>query len=501
MTAQNTTAREMPLEIHAELSRLLEEDQATAVRETHSAIVVLFGDRAYKVKKPVDLGFLDFRDVESRRAVCLRELALNRRLAPDVYLDVATVTGSDGVPSDYLVVMRRMPESVRLATMIRSGIAVEDHVRRLARLLARFHAGAARGTDITAEGSAEALLGRWHANLLETERFRGGLLDASDHAELADLVERYVTGRTPLLAERGEQGLVVDGHGDLIADDVFCLPDEPRVLDCLEFDDRLRWLDVLDDAGFMAMDLERLGRADLAAEFLRWYSEYSGWPYVRSLAHHYISYRAFVRAKVSCLRAAQGDRSSIEGVTAYVQLALAHARAAEVRLVLVGGAPGSGKSTLAAGLADRLGGVLLSTDRVRRELAGVAAADRYTDEGKRAAYDELLRRAADALGHGETVVLDATWGDPATRAAAAAVANRTSSRLNALDCRVDPDVAVERARRRLAAGSDSSEAGAEVARLLALSRADWPDATGIGTGVDPEMSLAVAWACLTGAGA
>ena len=116
MTSQGTAAQEMSPDVCAELSRLLDEDQATAVRETHSAIVVLFGDRAYKLKKPVDLGFLDFRDVQARHAVCFRELALNRRLAPDVYLDVATLTGSDGVPSDYLVVMRRMPESVRLST-------------------------------------------------------------------------------------------------------------------------------------------------------------------------------------------------------------------------------------------------------------------------------------------------------------------------------------------------------------------------------------------------
>jgi hypothetical protein len=467
----------------------LDDDRAAAVRETHSAIVVLYGDRAYKVKKPVDLGFLDFRDLAARRSVCFRELELNRRLAPDVYLDVATVRGSDGEAADYMLVMRRMPEAARLSTMVRAGEPVEEHLRALARLLTTFHAGADRGPAISAEGSADALLRRWRANLLETERFRGGLLGTGEHAEISERVERYVEGRRPLLAERGAAGLVVDGHGDLIADDVFCLPDHPRVLDCLEFDDRLRWLDVLDDAGFLAMDLERLGRADLAAAFLAWYAEFSGRPRVLSLEHHYIAYRAFVRAKVSCIRAAQGDRSSVTEVPAYVDLALHHARAAEVRLVLVGGAPGSGKTTLGAGLADRVGAVLLGSDRVRRELTDIGVGDRYTPRGKAAAYAEMLRRAEGALRHGETVVLDATWGDPATRVAAAALAARTSSRLVCLECRVDPAIAAARAGARHARGADLSDAGSRVSLELSAERAPWPGAYMVDTSATPGDAL------------
>ncbi|MGZ4533494.1 MAG: hypothetical protein ACXVXP_14250, partial [Mycobacteriaceae bacterium] len=231
-----------------------------SVYETHSAVVFFFGDRAYKVKKPVDLGFLDFTTVEARRAVCHREVELNRRLAPDVYLGVAEVTDAEGMPCEWMVVMRRMPEERRLSTLVRSGVAVDDELRALARMLAVFHAKAKRGPEIDDAGSVDGLRGRWMANLAEMEPFRGDPLEAEVIDEIADRAMRYLAGRRSLFTARVDAGLICDGHGDLSADDVFCLPDGPRALDCLEFDDRLRWVDGLDDAAFLAMDLERLGK-------------------------------------------------------------------------------------------------------------------------------------------------------------------------------------------------------------------------------------------------
>jgi aminoglycoside phosphotransferase family enzyme/predicted kinase len=462
---------------------------AAVVRETHSAVVLLVADRAYKVKKPVDLGFLDFRSLAVRERVSRRELELNSRLAPDVYLDVATLAGSDGVPTDYVLVMRRMPEAARLSTLVTAGQPVDDHLSLLARLLAAFHARADRGPAIAAEGDHPALLRRWTANLAETEQYVGAVLPPEGHAELSRLVHRYLAGRRVLLAERAAEGLVVDGHGDLIADDVFCLPDGPRVLDCLEFDDRLRWVDVLDDVAFLAMDLESLGRPDLGARFVASYHELGGARAVPSLEHHYIAYRAFVRAKVACIRAAQGDPTAAADARAHLDLALRHARASDVSLILVGGAPGSGKTTLAGGLADRLDAMLLSTDLVRREL-GTPPSERYGPAAKAAAYAELLRRAGLALARGEHVVLDATWGSAALREQARELAERTSSRLVALECHVRPDLAAARAQARLAAGEGPSEAGAVVSRALAGERDPWLDATRVDTTGDPATSLA-----------
>ncbi len=335
-----------------------------AVHETHIGIVLLLGDRAYKLKKPVRTPFLDFSTREQRLAALQRELRLNRRLAPDVYLGLADVSAVSpdggpvaGDPAEHVLVMRRMPADRRLATLVRSGADVDEDLRALARLVAAFHAGADRGPEIAVEGGRDALRARWRANIAELQPFRGTVLDASTVDAIEALAMRFLAGRGPLFADRIAHDRVVDGHGDLIAGDVFCLDDGPRVLDCLEFDDRLRYVDVLDDVAFLAMDLERLGRPDLAERFLDAYVEFSADPAPSSLRHHYIAYRAVVRAKVACLRHAQGDESAAAEAVQHTDIALQHLRAGDVRLVLVGGLPGTGKTTLAGGLADRFGAV------------------------------------------------------------------------------------------------------------------------------------------------
>jgi uncharacterized protein len=452
------------------------------IRETHSGVVVLSGDVACKVKKPVDLGFLDFRTLAARGRACRREFDLNRRLAPDVYLDLLTFRGSDGRVLEHAVLMRRMPDELRLSALAESGLDVDAHLRSLARIVAAFHSTARSGPRIATEGRAPALRRRWAANIEETVSFRGTVLDPAVHEEIAWRARSYVDGRAVLLAERASAGLVVDGHGDLIAEDVFCLPDHPRILDCLEFDDRLRYVDVLDDIAFLAMDLERLGRPELGERLLAYYAEFGGHPQPASLAHHYVAYRAFVRAKVACIRAGQGAPEAVDEARDLAGLSLRHLRAGEVRLVLVGGAPGTGKTTLAAAIADRIGGVLLSSDDVRREVPLPAGQDRYSERAKAATYRELLRRSRLALKHGETVVADATWSRHSTRQAAERVAGETCSRLVALECRLPRSVAAARAQRRLDARAASSEAGADIALRLAAQREPWPEAAAIDTG-------------------
>ncbi|HEV7204154.1 MAG TPA: AAA family ATPase [Jatrophihabitans sp.] len=471
----------------------------TGLHETHSSVVVLLGDRAYKVKKPVDLGFLDFRTLAARQRDCARELELNRRIAPDVYLDVATLAASDGTTLEPVLVMRRMPEERRLSTLVEQGADVDDAVRDVARLVAAFHTRADRGPEIAEAGGRAALWRRWNANLDETQRFRDAVLPAATHERIRRLALRYVDGRGPLLAARATAGLTVDGHGDLTAQDIFCLPDGPRVLDCLEFDDRLRHVDVIDDVAFLAMEFEHLGRTDLAQRFLRWYTEFDAVTAVGSLQHHYIAYRAFVRAKVECLRAEQGVREAGAEAVRYAALALRHLEAGEVRLALVGGAPGSGKSTLAAALADRLDAMVISTDDVRTE-SSVEGGDRYRTEAKDATYREVLARTRRALENGESVIADATWGDTAWRRAAAEVASSTSSALIALHCTAPVDLAAQRADERQRSGAGTSEAGAAVAVALAVHRDPWPEAAVIDTSGPPEASLSAALDAVGAAG-
>lgn len=465
------------------------------VHETHAAVVFLLGDRAYKLKKPVSLGFLDFTSRESRQAVCRREVDANARIAADVYLGVADVTGPDGTVCDHLVVMKRMPAARRLTTLVRSGAPVDGHLRQLARVVAAFHAASRHAPEISAQGSSDALTSRWTDSFGQVRPFRRTILDDRLMNEIERLTLDFLAGRQPLFADRMATGRVVDGHGDLLADDIFCLDDGPRVLDCIEFDDRLRWLDGLDDAAFLTMDLEYLGAPHLAARFLDWYAEFAADPAPASLRHHYIAYRAFVRAKVACLRYDQGDESAAADAARHADLTVGHLRAGAVTLVLVGGLPGTGKSTLAGQLADQLGAVLLSSDRLRKELAGLApdtpAAAQYQqgiyDPGwTERTYDELLARAEALLQRGETVILDASWTHANHRDAANEVANRTHTTLVALQCEAATEIAVARLRQRAPTISDADE---RIAAAIAAHTDPWPQATAIRTDDTPDRSL------------
>jgi hypothetical protein len=456
------------------------------LHETSSAIVLLAGDRAYKIKKPVDLGFLDFRALDARRRAVQRELELNRPLAPDVYLDVAILHASDGAEVEYVLVMRRMPDRLRLSHLVAEGSLEHRHLDEIARLLVRFHATAARGADISAEAGVVGLRRRWTDNLHETRRFAEGEATATVHRRVGELAFGYVDGRGPLFAQRADEGRYVEGHADLTADDVYLLEDGPRVLDCLEFDDRLRRVDVLDDVAFLAMDLERLGRPDLGRRLLDRYAEFGGAVPVASLEHHYLAYRAFVRAKIAWLRAEAGEPDAPDLVERYLSITLRHLLTGEPTLVLVGGSPGAGKTTIASRLADRLGAVLMSTDVIRAEFG---APVRYDEAAKAAVYERLIAHAELALSHGESVIADATWSTAAGRVAARACAARTYSRLVELECHAPPALAADRAQRRFELGAGPSAADAAVVQRLARSREPWPTALAVDTSGSPEEAL------------
>jgi hypothetical protein len=480
-------------------------DQPAAVAETHASVVVLVGDRAYKVRKPVDLGFLDYRTREARRVASHREVELNRRLAPDVYLGVVDVVDGDGHPVDHLVAMRRMPAERRLSTLVGAGADVDDELWQLAHLLAAFHAGANGGVAADRAASRGALARRWATNTREMLALPGTPLPAALVRRVDGEAARYLAGREPLFARRIAEGRACDGHGDLLANDIFCLPDGPRILDCLDFDDALRLDDALADVAFLAMDLERLGRPDLAGRFLAAYREHAGdcWP--PSLAHHHVAYRAQVRAKVAAIRAGQGDPLAAGEAVRLLHMADRHLEVGRVRLLLVGGLPGTGKSTLADGLADALSATVLRSDEVRKELAGIPAdtpagapygQGLYTRDAVTATYRALLARARVALGMGETVVLDASFTSAAWRAEARDVAAEAHAEPVELHCTVPPALAAERIRRRLAAGPGASDATPEVAAAMAATAEPWPTAHVVDMSGGPGDGLAAALSVL-----
>ena len=520
------------------------------VVETHGALIFLWGDKAHKIRKPLDLGFLDNRTPTARAEQSRREVELNSRLAPDVYLGVLEVRrsrgrnpdnpGNDDDVVDHVVEMRRLPERLSLARLVRERQAGSRRVGdtdivaglgEVARQIAQLHDQSPRTMEIDDAGLQDTLHGLWAESLEHLRRLEVGRDAREIVDDIAVLSYDYLRGRGPLLRSRIDAGRIVDGHGDLLAADVYLMEDGPRIIDCLEFDDRLRYGDAILDIGFLAMDLDRLGATDLAVVVVDSYRAASGDDAPTSLAHHYLAYRALVRAKVTAIRAEQGEGPA---AIADARLALQLADRAvdsllrgRVRLVLVGGVSGSGKSTLAAALADSLGAELLRSDVVRLELregsAGTAgsagpagsagssgAAEGYSASAMDAVYGELLARAARLLEHGRSVVLDATWLKPRRRAEAETVAADTHAELVEIACTAPRDELVRRITERARDGADPSEATVEVLDAQLSDLAPWPDAIEVDTvALDVRDAAAVhewagrelgplPWACLPG---
>lgn len=457
------------------------------VRETHTGVVVLCGDRAYKAKKPIATDFLDFSTPELRERACVRELELNRRMAPDVYLGVAHLSDPTGGPSEPVLVMRRMPEDRRL-TRILADPAAGSEISALVGLLAQFHHTARRGPDIDQAGTPEALRDRWQA-LLRTLRAQPADLVAPELlARIEARAMRYLEGRKSLLTSRIAEGCLLDGHGDLQAEDIFDLPDGFRVLDCLDFDDRLRHVDCLDDIAFLAMDLEFLGHDDLGIRLLDDYQRVTGDSAPPSLRDHYIAYRALVRAKVNVIRFGQGDVTARDHTRRHLPTAAHHLDRAAVRLALVGGLPGTGKSTVAEHLSLATGAMVLGTDAVRRSLSAVGeltgpvggyGVGMYSAADKARVYTEVLLQARELLESGRSVILDASWIDPDERRRAAVLADEVHAELVQLRCHCPEALANERIRQRPAGDSDATPA---IAAAMSTVDAPWPDAIALDTG-------------------
>lgn len=476
----------------------MDELPGVAALETHVSWLFFTPDLVFKVKKPVRLGFLDFSYPPSRWRACADEVRLNRRLCPDVYDGVARLALPDG-SEETMVVMRRLPQARCLARLaVEDDAALVAELPRLVELIAAFHATADRSGDIDAAGTADWARHLWEHNVAELGPFRDALLDGAVLDEVDARARAFLSAREPLFDSRIRSRRVCDGHGDLLAEDIYLLPDGPRVLDCLEFDPKLRWGDVLADVAFLAMDLEHLGRPDLARDFLDGYRELTDDDWPPALAHHWLAYRALVRAKVAALRAVQGDPLSAGQAAELLRSSLDHLRAATVTLMLVGGAPGVGKSTVGAGLAGDIGAVLIRSDLVRKELLGLPADHHgstrfgqgpYRRDVSDQVYEEMVTRAQRALELGYSVVIDATWAREAHRELAADAARRASAQLVQLRCDTTEEIAAARIRSRR---SDASDATPAIARHLAETADPWPAATTVDTGATVGAAVSAA---------
>lgn len=459
--------------------------------ETHISWVLVAPPFAYKVKRPVRLDFLDFSRVEERRRFCEEELRLNRRLAPELYLDVVPVTaqgagarfGGAGPVLDWAVRMAAFDAADELTALLAAGRVEPAELAALARDLAAFQAGAERH----AQGALgdPAILAR--AALANFGTLRRALDEAAAGPPLETLEQWTEAGLrelAPLMQQRRAAGLVRDGHGDLHAGNIVRRDGRLVPFDCIEFDAGLRCLDVVSDVAFLVMDLQSRDRPDLAQVFLNeWLAATGDYEALRLLPFHVV-YLSLVRAKVDALqrREAAGERRAAlhARIDRHLQLARQWAAPPRRRLVLMRGVSGSGKSWLAARLAPLLPAVWVRSDVERKRLAGLDAQARtgaapgagiYTPAFSDRTYARLLDCAGAALDGGQHVIVDATFLDVQRRQPFRALASRQSASFAVLRCQ--PPVALCRARvqSREAAGADPSEAGlAVLERQLAEDR-------------------------------
>ncbi len=450
--------------------------------ETHISIILLTGGFAYKFKKPVNFGFLDFSTLDRRRRYCEEELRLNRRLAPELYLAVVPVyagpcLGGDGEVIEYAVQMRQFDQEAQFDRLLDADRLTGAHIDALALRIADFHAAVAVAGPDQAYGSPAAVQAPVEENFSQILAI---LTDPHGRDRLAALQNRSQQQFRELQARfqaRKDGGFVRECHGDLHLRNVALVDGVPLAFDCIEFNANLRWIDIISEVAFMVMDLDHRDRPALASRFLNRWLERSGDYAGLALLRYYRLYRTMVRAKVDCLRAHQpdvtaGERAQIlQDFQAYLELAGRYTHTGSPVLLLMHGLSGSGKTTVSDFLLEQLPAIRIRSDIERRRLHGLAAGARspagiaqgiYDRAAGERTYAHLLQLATVVLEAGYTVIVDAAFLQAAQREPFLALARRRGMRCCIIACQA----AEEELRRRVSARqreqADASEAGVEV---------------------------------------
>ncbi len=502
------------------IAALLQPDRyphpVTAVEhlQTHISHVLLAGDYAYKIKKPVNLGFLDFTRLERRHDDCEQELRLNRRLAPDLYLDCLPIGGEPSAPVlgaepaiEYAVRMHRFPQAALLDRALADGRLQSRHIEALARQLAAFHRHLPAADPVTPFGEPEQVRQPMLEDFTQT---RPRLTDPADLAILAE-VERWTLEASERLQSRLQErkagGWIREGHGDLHLGNMI-LTDEGQVIpfDGLEFNEALRWIDIVNDLAFLTMDLQARGAGSFAQRLLNTWLEYSGDFAGMALLNYYQVYRAMVRVKVNAIQAhaadiPEADRSAaLARCRDYLRLALTLTREPAPFLLITHGVSGSGKSRRTGQLLEVLpGAIRIRSDVERKRLFGLEPLDDsrsgpgqglYTAEASARTYQRLYALAEELLAAGHSVLVDATFLKRIHREPFRELAARRGVPFILLECVADPATLRKRVAARQERGDDATEADVAVMeRQLQFVEPPAPDEQPLKTGGDEDLAV------------
>ncbi|NOV31584.1 bifunctional aminoglycoside phosphotransferase/ATP-binding protein [Methylomonas sp. ZR1] len=448
------------------------------VLETHISWVLLAGRYAYKIKKPVDLGFLDFSQLSQRHFYCQEEIRLNRRLAPGIYLQVAAIGGSPKQPRinvepafEYAVKMRRFAAGKLLDTLLPHQEITPTHIDSLADTIARFHRGLAPASPDSNYGSPATIEAPARQNfqqLLELMKPE----DAALIKSMQDNCRQAFLAAENLFLQRQQAGFIRECHGDLHLGNIVLLRGRPVAFDGIEFSPELRWIDTMSDAAFLIMDLLHRGRADLAYRFLNAYVQISGDYAGLGVLRFYLSYRAAVRAKIAGFRFAQtGAESARQACLSYLNLADSSLSPRKPALLLTHGLPGCGKSAVSQLLLEKHQLIRLRSDVERKRLFGLSALQKsssaidggiYHPQAGQKTYQHLLDLAQTLLKFGFPVIVDAAFLQHAQRRPFQLLAQSLGIPFVIVSIQAKDKVLQQRIQRRQEQGGDPSEADLSV---------------------------------------
>jgi aminoglycoside phosphotransferase family enzyme/predicted kinase len=439
--------------------------KSVVMLQTHISFVALTGKFAYKVKKPVNFDFLDFSTIEKRKHFCEEELRLNKRLCPDLYLDVVSITvkdnhleiNGDGKVVDYAVKMKEFPQEKIMTKLLEKGKIDEELIKKICYILVEFYKKGERSSDIDSYGTIKSIKMNTDENFEQTESFVDITIPQKTYHFIKKATNEFLNQKKKVIEERIKNGFIRDCHGDLHSGNIVVLKDDICIFDCIEFNNRFRYSDIASDIGFLAMDLDFLGRPYLSSYLIEQYSEKSGDFDIFHILNFYKCYRAYVRGKVIGFKLNdptidRGEKQKIiETANKYFDLAYYYSElfsrdlTKDTRpiLFITSGLTGTGKTTLARKISVDYHANIISSDAVRKEIEGVDKYERHHEEYNTGlyspnkmlyTYEKIMEKAEVFLKKGENVILDATFKTQELRDMAKKLANENNTFFLVLYC-------------------------------------------------------------------